>query len=650
MTVDDIKREIPKAATITGKWQEISTEGMSSDEVHRMESLRWAIQEYFSGTLTKTALEAHGLAYQQLYRAVNRCTARWPDGTLVGWRGLIAHLRVRGYERRTPDAEGAGKAGVFRKFLRDHPDIWEELDRYLLSAVPGDRVQLSQITPKMAHRHFLAKCDEKKLPETEWPYNTVYRGRASITKYVKVFYEENYDKIVYREFGNKARAKSNTGRGIRSRLLAEFPYDIWEVDEHKAHFIGSMGVQTPQGRRWVEIGRITIVAVVDRASGALMGYSIVYRREANAQDILNAIDHALGPWAPIGFTRAGRKYADGAGFPSGLVEGAARCAPAVVLFDNALSHLAEEVSERVRRRLGCAISYGAVARFERRPYVEGVFSDIERSDFMKLCSTTGTGVSDRRRKKPQVSAVAMKTEVEDCEELIETVAANHNVRRGSRNFGISPIDEIDRVMKDIDIGFLRPILPCALLTEAPLSCLIFDITVYGDKENGGRPCINYLRVKYTSPSFSSEWGRVGKKLRVIARTSNIRTIKVFDLDGVYVDDLKAQGKWGLFDHSLLTRQLILSKMANNEISQSESDDPSVYFTKTQEKALASRGDVGSASAIKAMNKLAETPSSRSRSSNREPRSHGTSLQYDRSASDRFRELDLELPDSVKAIN
>jgi hypothetical protein len=332
------------------------------------------------------------------------------------------------------------------------------------------------------------------------------------------------------------------------------------------------------------------------------------------------------------------------------VDGAERCAPAVLLFDNALSHLAEEVSDRARKRLGCAISYGAVGRFERRSHVEGTFSDVERSGFMKLISTTGTGPGDYRRKKPEIGAVKMKTETEDCEELIETVLAGHNARDGSRNFGLSPNKEIDRVMSDKNLAFIRPRLPSLLPTEVPLSWLILELPVHGNKPTGVRPHINYLRVQYTNPELADSWPLVGTKLRVCIPTSNIRFLKAFDLNGVWVGELKAQGKWGRFDHSLQARELILAKIANNEILSPEDDDAVQHFVMTQENELVDKIESGSASTTEAASKLAESQSDFRKNAKQNGNNHTPASRSGRSASDEFNDLGLELPESVTAIN
>ena len=650
MPIHDIKREISKDASNPDLWHEISTDGMDPERTKHIEDLEWAIRSHLGGNLTKENLVKRGLHYQQVIRAVNRCTSRWHDGTLVGWRGLIFNLRVRGYNRQSADHDDAGKAGIFAKFLRDHSDIREELDHFLLTGIPGDKFSFGSVTPKMAHQHFIALCDKKNLPQGCWPYNTIYRGRSTITKYVKMFYAENYDEIVYREYGDKAKCKANTGRGFDSRIVANLPYDIWEVDEHKMHVICAIGINTPKGRRYVEIRRITLIAVVDRATGNLMGYSIIFRREANARDILNAIEHALGPWEPMEFSREGRRYSDGAGFPSGLVDSARRCAPAVIFFDNALAHLAEEITERLRNRLGCSVSYGPVKRFERRAAVEGTFSDVVRSIFMHLASTTGTGPQDPRRKEPGEAAKKLKTEIDDIVEYIEIALSSQNVRQGSRNFGISPMAELMRVMSSGDIGFIPPRLPEPLVTEAPLSALILDLPICGSKSKGVRPHVNFERAPYTNPDLAERWDLIGKTLRIHANTLNVNTLKAFDPSGALVGELHARGQWGKFAHSLEIRKLMLAKIANNEISARQEDDPTYILLTSQEREISEKLDEAGASTTDDASKVAATQSS-ARNNNESKAGFAKSpRRADRTASNGVDELELDFPETILAIN
>ena len=73
----------------------------------------------------------------------------------------------------------------------------------------------------------------------------------------------------------------------------------------------------------------------------------------------------------------------------------------MLLFDNALIHLARPVIDRIMEMTGCDINFGPKERFERRGMAECVFGSLSRHGFERVSSTTGSGPDDPLRRDPK---------------------------------------------------------------------------------------------------------------------------------------------------------------------------------------------------------------------------------------------------------
>ena len=61
-----------------------------------------AVRRYIAGESIAAIHKSTGIARGQLYRLLNRCLAKHPDGRIFGFRGLLSYHRIKGYDRRKP--------------------------------------------------------------------------------------------------------------------------------------------------------------------------------------------------------------------------------------------------------------------------------------------------------------------------------------------------------------------------------------------------------------------------------------------------------------------------------------------------------------------------------------------------------------------
>jgi hypothetical protein len=578
------RKTLPQALAACGTWLDATNTTWSDEAALRYTRLKELIQKYLKWEPMTRALNAYAVTHEQLLRALNRCVALADDGKPYGWRALLPYCHTIEYTRHCPvraveALTRGGYAGALGALFVSHPDIQAALDEYLLCAARPDSLPESKVRLHAAHRYFLKLCEGIPILPNQWPFCTEQLGAGAIADYVQKFWVRHYDEIVERQFGDKAKAKSKTGRGIRSRLMATLPYDIVELDEHKAHFIGSIGIPSPKGIRWCPIRRVTLILLVDRVSGVALGYSIVFRREARAHDVTRAISNAVGPTPLRVLSLEGLTYPDGSGFPSGSIPACERCGWNLLLIDNALIHFAHEILGRVRATLGCGVNFGAVRRFERRPIAELVFNELSRAGFHRLESTTGSHTQDPLRKNAEHAAVKHRMSLEAILDLIELVIANYNAKQGKTNFGIGGLDYLRDFTADSSIAFLPPTLPKPVAGDVPLHIAIEPGRVAGSIAKGVRPYIALDEVAYTNPSLANRWDLIGERVVRHIDEANLQHFDAYLTDGRPLGAVTAGGRWKDTPHSREARRQINALIRSGELVLQRGEDPVVAWLK-----------------------------------------------------------------------
>jgi putative transposase len=124
-------------------WPAFDERALPSARQIPFKARRLAVELYSSG-VTLSAIESRtGVERRHFYRLLERCLALHDDGRIFGWRGLVPHARVGGYERVANVAPGAddrrsGAAGAFAQLLKAHPS----LAKWLADSVRTKRVSI----------------------------------------------------------------------------------------------------------------------------------------------------------------------------------------------------------------------------------------------------------------------------------------------------------------------------------------------------------------------------------------------------------------------------------------------------------------------------------------------------------------------------
>lgn len=414
-------------------WPTVEPSLLDSDSVEEFEAKVSAVTLYLSGVPTRDIQERTGIPRWDLPRMVRRCLELASDGRILGFRALIPYMRVAPYTRKKEVLEKrpqqkSGYSGALGALLARFPKIAEELVVLIKRDAKSKKIHEQKIRATTLHRIFLDYLKDHGVAESEWPFNTLYLGLRSIQKFMREVLDANFGRGVHAREEKAARAHLSVGRGVEPFLAFDEPFDAVEIDAYSINAFFTVLFATPEGTETeVLLDRMWLIAAIDRASTAVLAYSIIYSSEVSADDVVRVIRDAVGKkWAAKDLTIPGLHYPASAGLPSSVIPECFGANWGCLLLDGALAHLAKPVRESARRSLGFALNWGAVGHFERRPNVERLFKSISDDIFRRLPSTTGANPGTGRADKAEANAVRYKIRAKEAEEFVDVYFAQFN--------------------------------------------------------------------------------------------------------------------------------------------------------------------------------------------------------------------------------
>lgn len=575
-------------------WPEVCLTTLEGDTCVRFTSLRRALVRYIDGDKVKDIETDEGYSREQLIRAFDRCITLRPDGRLVGWAGLLSGVRTRAPVRAKPLSPSgrdgkAGLTGACGLFMRTHIEIKAAFDRYLLRTATRQPGHENKVRHGVAHSKFIDLCRAQGVPEQDWPLNTDKLGRGAIYDYVNNFLTSNYDAIATAQYGQKAKTKSETGTGVFTRLRAERFLDVVELDEHLCHFKGWIAFETPGGKRWVKSPRLSLIAMVDRALGLVIGLKIIFRSQARADDILEVLHHACcGGGLRLDLDQAGGS--DEPAMAADLGAPFTWCSFNQLLLDNALAHIAEEIHGRARALLGCDINLGPVRRPDRRPHIEGLFSALARLGFHRLRETTGSGPQDPIRIDPPPASEPQMSESQAISLIYRSVRF-HNRKRGKGAYGVRRIEQLQALAVNTDLGLIFPVLPPLLEYIPGLDVSLIRLKVLGEQATGKRPHLYLQEETYFGPVLSDRWDLIGHRIMVHMDRRDARYMRLFLEDGTSLGTAEVRGRWRLCPHTLDQRILVNKLIRDGQLRVGYDEDPMVAHLAEIAQAMPKNGKV-----------------------------------------------------------
>jgi len=553
-----------------------------------------AVEMYLDQYSLKDIEKATGVKCKSVQLLTQKCLDIANDGNVYGYRALIPYIRKKEYERtaevkeKFQEAQG-GQSGLFRNVLQKYPKIKQGMDQ-LINKINSAKynVHEKKIRPRDLHAFFLASLKKVGVQENEWPFNTKHLGLRTIEKYMVDLLNENYSKSVKNLDESDAAAHMAVGTGHEKFLTFEEPYDAVQLDAYSINAFFSAEFETVEGTTvHVQLDRLWLIALIEQISSAILSYSIVYRSEVGADDVLGVIRKALNPASPIPLTIHGLKYPENMGFPHEVFPQCKGALWSAMLLDGALVHLSNAVRERARNELGFIINWGPVGHFERRPNIERYFKKISDDVFMRYPSTTGSNPGNGRAKNAEENAVIYRLLADEAEQLIAVYTAQHN---GTPNEGTSynsPLQVLNYYINDKSNHFLLRHLPAKLGSNSIIIPLRKECIIRGGRRSGRRPYVEIDGARYTNSVLAQCSALVGQKLIVEINEEDMRFVNAYLNNGAELGFLKAGSRWGLTKHSRKTRKIINSLITKKILVLSKFDDPiQIYmnYLSTQNKS------------------------------------------------------------------
>ena len=527
------------------------------------------------GDSVRSAAKRFEFRQRELFRLRQRCLTPREDGRPFGYQALFPGARIQPYTRRTANAKGGG--GQLSQLFAQYPAVQKAAIDAFLGRKRKGRARERIMRHVGVWRVFLEACKEAGLKDTDYPFTTRDQGRESLRRYCKRLHQHGlFRRYVHARSGEAAAKVADAGCGEQRAIRALVPYQWAQLDGHRIDTIATvevldwlgLGIDLPLERCW-------LLVVMDIASRAILGYSISLLRNYSSEDVQDAIAHALSPWERKAMMRTRVPYLQGAGFPSGAIPGCAWRAFDRISFDNAFSQQSFATQQQIINTTFGTTNTNPPETPLSNAAVERVFGSIENWCFQRLPSTVGSGPKDARKHKPDKAAERFQIRFSDLEELIDVTLANYNAQPHKSLDGRSPLQFIRQSMSRRST-LVRHILPPHQL-RLPIHDRAFERVVRGSVKKGIRPYVEFLGVRYRSQSLSVSTERIGEKVKIVVNTKDIRNVRAFDLNGVFVGELCAPDIWMGRPHSIRTRRAILAHMRKATLTRDSVNPIDDYF-------------------------------------------------------------------------
>jgi len=559
-------------------WDAIYTGHLNEQELKIFNTKKKAIDLFFSTELpiNQIVLET-GLFRSEIYRLASRCMVYDDNNKIMGYRGLLHNNKIVPYIRKSLNNQDiTNYSGAFQLLLKNFPELKTFLiDEYFKKCKVKNNAREHKISFKNLHRKFINECRKLGIKPNEYPFNTTSMARKSVERFIKKI-SNNYIREVASINGEQSyMLLNNVNNSINSNSTITRPLERVEFDGHKLDVITAIVFQTPKGEEIIDVlNRIWLLTVVDVATRAVIGYHLSFNKEYNQEDVKKCFQSAILPWKPKELTIPGLNYSKNAGFPSSKFTEAEYGIWDEISYDNAKSHLSNEIKDLLTKQIGSSINMGPVAVPVNRSIVERLFRTIEENSFHRLPSTTGSNVMDPRRKDAEKNAIKFSITSDAIEELCDVFIANYNGSPHDGNDGFSPLEVFEsRINQGMYIASI-PIENRDLVNLFPITCVR---QVKGCLEQGRRPYIHYKHERYSSPEFSRDFSMINEKLTILINTEDLRSVVAYRQDGSKYGVLNCSGYWGTVQHSLKLRDAINKFKRERYFHYTEDEDPMDAF-------------------------------------------------------------------------
>lgn len=557
--------------TARENWNDVYVDALSEKDASIFKKRKKAVDMYIDGVKLRKIEKTTGIPHSKIGIYIGKCLAIDENGKEKGYSGLIPYNHVGRKSTMSANELSSNKGSLQSLFLR-----YPQIKNFIQDMYFGKNATLNKyITKKDLFEYFLTECKKQGIQDYEYPFNTSSKGIRSFYKYIDSLTLTNPDKAIFRESKDSIQKYYSTGKGEKKRQYPFVPYSVVQIDGHKIDMLYAIEIEKNGESFYMPATRMWLIAAIDVATRAILGYSLTANDNYSQTDVMKAIQDIIMPRRMKELHLRGLQYPENGGYPSLAIPEVSWAVPNVIMMDNAKAHLAQNVTSTLTEKLGCTLNYGPVGSPETRGIVERFFRTLEERGYHRMPSTTGSSINDVRRKDAEKNAVKYRITYNDIEELTEILIANYNNSIHSALNNESPLECMQR---RLDAGMQ----PFILFDDKEkqyvkeLSYIHDERIVRGSLSCGKRPYITYKKSEYRNIVLSQSPDLIGHKLHLVINPDDISYIRAYLETGEELGCLKATGEFGEKSHSLKTRTWA-NKLGNERKNQKLQSDYQPLF-------------------------------------------------------------------------
>ena len=545
-------------------WEGVVTDGFSDKNLEIFKKRKYAVDAYIDGVSLQEIYDRTHIISNEVLRLIKKCCTETENNHMLGYSALIPYYRNN------------KKKNKIELLCENNPG----LEDFIKGNYFGDkRYTLEKnMSIRSLHNRFLNYCRELNIADYEFPFSAKDKGYQTLSNYIKIIRNTNSSEAIKMENPNAKQRFNSTGRGVKTSLKPYFPYQTVQLDGHRIDLLYSIEVEDHNGQIIkIPATRLWVIAVIDVATRAVLGYSVSARENYDHFSVLEAVKNSIMPHKIVELPY-GLKYPDNGGFPSTAYEESKWAIFDTIMLDNAKSHLSHDVINTLTGELGCCMHFGSVATPESRGIVERLFETIEKNGFHRLPSTTGSNINDKKRKNPEKNAVKYNITYNDVLGILDYLFAVYNNSPHSGIDGLTPLNKMGKLIRE---SGMHPSVIAEEDHKKIEQLCWFNVTrkLRGGYESGRRPVISYKSVHYHARGCKLDMSMVGKDVFIRVNPENISNVQLYSKEGVFLAEMVADGEWGLKSHSLKTREYIMRQkgLNNQDISSSPPDLQNIEY-------------------------------------------------------------------------
>lgn len=246
-----------------------------------------------------------GINRRRLWRLIRRCIAIHEDGRVVGFRACRYYARFsRNFRKAPPPSQilraRHGYSGLLSQLFERHPLILEKLIERALGTGSKD-VGPAITRMDRLHALFLSLCRDAGIKLNEYPFTVATQGESALARRLKIeLARRNLRRVVSAMHGVEAAKRlANLDTPVRAGSAPRC-YERVEFDAHRIDTLMNLTVDDLHSGEliWLLLERLWLLALIDSASGTVLGYHVAFGRNYSGEDVLICLENAILPWRP----------------------------------------------------------------------------------------------------------------------------------------------------------------------------------------------------------------------------------------------------------------------------------------------------------------------------------------------------------------